>query len=341
MRLRRVWAVLAAALVAGSGCDEGAGPDAEAGRDADADADLSAEAESSAEAEAEAGADLSAEAEAEADAPLDDSGAGDADGGEDADSSAEAGAEADADSETGPGAELVWIVLPGGTFEMGSDGGEAHERPVHTVTVAGFEMLQTEVTVTQYAACVGESGCSVPSARGACEPGSYGNWGAVGREGHPVNCVTWYQAGEFCSWAGARLPTEAEWEYAARSGGKDIVYPWGDEPATCEYAVMDEDGLSPGCGTERTMVPCSKPAGNTEQGICDMAGNLLEWVQDWYHDSYAGAPADGSAWEDPPGSYRVYRSGHLTYPAELIRAASRTYNDPTFAADASGFRCAR
>ena len=114
-----------------------------------------------------------------------------------------------------------------------------------------------------------------------------------------MNCLDWQQAVDFCAWAGGRLPSEAEWEYAARSGGpsSSYKYPWGNDAATCTYAVMDDGGY--GCGTGRTWSVCSKPAGNTSQGLCDMSGNVWEWVEDWYHGDYTGAPTDGSAWVSP------------------------------------------
>jgi formylglycine-generating enzyme required for sulfatase activity len=191
----------------------------------------------------------------------------------------------------GPTEGLQWVCMPGGTFQMGSDSGGSDELPVHEVTVPSFEILRTEVTVRQYGECVSARACTEPGT------GTRGNWNDPGYEDHPVNYVTWQQAVDFCVWAGGRLPSEAEWEYAARSGGLDQEYPWGEERANCDYAVRHE-GVA-GCGADRTREVCSRPAGNTRQGLCDMAGNTHEWVQDWYHGNYRGAPTDGTAWEHP------------------------------------------
>jgi iron(II)-dependent oxidoreductase len=142
---------------------------------------------------------------------------------------------------------------------MGSDDGNGDEKPVHRVTVPTFEMTKTQVTVDQYKACVDAGACTAPDSGGAC------NWGQSDRGKHPINCVDWQQAQAYAQWAGGRLPTEAEWEYAARSGGRDWKYPWGDEEATCQRAVMDDRGW--GCGRDTTWPVCSKPSGNTTQGL--------------------------------------------------------------------------
>ncbi|MCD6497723.1 MAG: SUMF1/EgtB/PvdO family nonheme iron enzyme [Deltaproteobacteria bacterium] len=232
---------------------------------------------------------------------------------------------------------LTWVTIPGDTFQMGSTTGDSNEQPVHSVTVAGFEMTKSEVTVAQYGACVTAGSCTAPGTDTNC------NWNDPGYEEHPVNCVDWSQAVAFCTWAGGRLPSEAEWEYAARSGGQAIEYPWGNAAATCSYAVMD-DGSGYGCGTGRTMSVCSKPAGNTTaqgQGLCDMAGNVFEWVQDDWHDDYNGAPTDGSAWEDGPSDLRGNRGGSFDRDAYLLRAAYRDYDDPSGQYHYLGFRCSR
>jgi len=222
---------------------------------------------------------------------------------------------------------------------MGSTSGDSNETPVHPVTVPGFEMLATEVTVSQYEACVNDGGaCTAPSTSdSSC------NWNASGYEDHPVNCVDWQQAVDFCTWAGGRLPSEAEWEYAARSGGpsSSYKYPWGNDAATCTYAVMDDDTHTFGCNTGRTWSVCSKPAGNTSQGLCDMSGNVWEWVEDWYYGDYTGAPTDGSAWVSPSGSFRVVRGGSFVSYAVDLRAAYRSLGDPSVQVYTLGFRCAR
>ena len=233
---------------------------------------------------------------------------------------------------------LIWVSMPGGTFQMGDTlaQGSVNEQPVHSVTLSGFEITKTEVTVRQYAVCVAAGSCTAPTTGANC------NWNDPGYEEHPVNCVTWYQAKVFCTWAGGRLPTEAEWEYAARSGGQDNLYPWGFEEANCTYAVMDEY-TGAGCGTGRTMAVCSKPEGNTEQGLCDMAGNVWEWVEDDWHHDYSGAPTDGSAWVDNPrGSGRMERGGSLYFYEYELRASFRLYGDsPSHQDGGLGIRCAR
>ncbi len=231
---------------------------------------------------------------------------------------------------------IEWVAIPGGTFWMGSDSGNSDEQPVHQVTVPGFEMSRTEVTVSHYQKCVDAVECTEPS-----QCGSYYNWGVTGREDHPVNCVDWQQAVDFCAFAGGRLPSEAEWEYAARGGGQDITYPWGDQSPSCTYAVMFEGG--DGCGEDRTWAVCSKTAGNTAQGLCDMAGNVYEWVQDWYHSDYNGAPSDGSAWESPSSSVRVLRGNGFSFygAGGDLRAASRTDGGPSGRYGFLGCRCVR
>jgi len=233
--------------------------------------------------------------------------------------------------------EFEWIDISGGTFDMGSPDlvGNDDEHPQHSVTVPEFDMTRSEITIHQYSQCVGDSICTAPEEGEAC------NWGLAGRDNFPANCVSWTQAGAFCAWAGGRLPTEAEWEYAAR-GGVNLIYPWGDDAATCDYAVMsDFDAGGPGCGTGETMAACSKPAGETALGLCDMAGNVMEWVQDQYHDSYTGAPDDGSAWTDLASTERVMRGGGYQDTANQVRAASRMWGNEATQADAVGFRCAR
>jgi formylglycine-generating enzyme required for sulfatase activity len=232
-------------------------------------------------------------------------------------------------------AGIEWVRIPGGSFRMGSTSGEDYEKPVHTVRIRSFDLMKTEVTVGQYRACVKAGACTEPDTGGykdAC------NWGKRGRKNHPVNCVDWNQAQAFAKWAGGRLPTEAEWEYAARSGGKKQTFPWGDEEATCARAVMKGGGY--GCGKSRTWPVCSKRRGNSVHGVCDLSGNVWELVQDHYHDSYTGAPSDGSAWEGGT-SNRVIRGGSWVSDASSLRAASRSWNFPSNRRYYLGFRLSR
>jgi len=246
---------------------------------------------------------------------------------------------------------IVWVTLPGGTFTMGSpkndgeaptvaenygkgivetDSPNAVEGPPHRVTVKSFQISRSPVTNKQYRKCV-EAGACTPAhvSDGTCRiytgvtVDQY-SW-ALGKlpeeflgDDQPVVCVDWEQARAFSAWVGGRLPSEAEWEYAATSGGTAGKYPWGDDPPSCERTAMR------GCGNVTAPV-CSRPAGNTRQGLCDMAGNVWEWVEDRFHASYVGAPTDGSAWEDT-NAPRVVRGGSWRCPAERrARSRSRRY----------------
>lgn len=206
-------------------------------------------------------------------------------------------------------AGIQWVSIPGGTFMMGSsrDG----ESPVHAVAVKSFQMAKTEVTNKQYRACVEAGVCASPK--------NYRD--GFNGDDHPVVGLDWVQAKKFSEWAGGRLPTEAEWEYAARSLGKDRVYAWGDAEPTCSLASFG------GCRNETSPV-CSTPAGNTEQGLCDMTGNVWEWIQDRYHVGYYDAPTDGSAWE-PSGSERMERGGYWYAAAEYLRTTARSSESQT------------
>jgi sulfatase modifying factor 1 len=222
---------------------------------------------------------------------------------------------------------------------MGADSGDA--QPVHEVVIHSFQMSKTMVTVEQYAACVSAGQCGAPATSAYC------NWGIAGRERHPVNCVTWAQANQFAKFKssqsgfqGARLPSESEWEYAAKDEGQPTIYPWGATDPACGLAVMYGDG-GYGCGNDSTMPVCSMSAGNTAQGLCDMAGNLSEWVEDVYQSSYSGAPADGKAFEGA-GTSRVTRGGSFKNGvASALRSDARGSDDPIHSYVLVGFRLAR
>lgn len=226
-------------------------------------------------------------------------------------------------------AGIEWVLIPGGSFMMGDDEW-SDSKPRHQVAVKSFQMAKTEVTNKQYQACVAAGACTAARDHGR----------RFNHDDQPVVGVDWNQAKVFSEWVGGRLPSEAEWEYAARSAGKEKKYPWGDDKPTCERAVMDQGGN--GCGRHAAWPVCSKPAGNSEQGLCDMAGNVWEWVQDWYYTSYNGAPSDGSAWVIPAGSIRVGRGGSWRYvDAWSFRAGFRCSFVPGDQGRYMGFRPVR
>lgn len=216
-------------------------------------------------------------------------------------------------------AGIEWLLIPGGSFLMGSED-IRDAKPRRRVAVKSFEMAKTEVTFKQYRACVEAGACTRQRDSTPKED--------LSRDDHPVIFVDWAQAKAFSQWVGGRLPSEAEWEFAARSAGKDRAYPWGDEAATCERAVLNEGSDSCGQKYGMSWPVCSRPAGNTDQSLCDMAGNVWEWVEDWYHPDYQEAPESGDAWLDPAGSGRVARGGSWQNRPLHARSARRHHSDP-------------
>ncbi len=186
------------------------------------------------------------------------------------------------------------------------------------------------MTQGAYKKCVDAGMCGVPG----CD------WYPSGTPNRPVVCVDWNDAIAYCTWAGKRLPTEAEWEKAAR-GTDGRKYPWGNQTATCEYAVI-YDGSDYGCGTGSTWDVCSKsPAGDSPYGLCDMAGNVWEWVSDWYgSDYYSNSPASNPT-GPVSGSGRVVRGGGFYFNVDNLRASSRNDVIPSFVNVNLGFRCSR
>ena len=213
--------------------------------------------------------------------------------------------------------------------------GDGREEPYHEVNVPRFEIDVTEVTVGQYRVCVEDGGfCSEPGTGGYC------NWDESDRESHPVNCVTWNQGKAYCEWSGKRLCSESEWEKSAR-GTDGRIYPWGNEEATCDRAVMRSSGDVYGCGEDRTWPVGSKPAG--VYGLYDMSGNVYEWVEDNWHSDYDGAPDDGESWvENPRSGFRVIRGGSFYFTSAYLRASNRLVVSPIVAYDFYfGARCCR
>ena len=212
--------------------------------------------------------------------------------------------------------EAHWIPFSGATFRMGSTQSDnLDEIPVHDVAVSNFEISRHEATNE-------EMGRFLPAwkSKPPTEP-------AVG--------MTWFEAYVFAIWRGVRLPSESEWEYVARNG-KEYEYPWGDGDPDCTRATLQ------GCKSAPTPV-CSKPKGNTERGVCDMAGNVWEWVADWY-DDYPGSEQQDALGPSGPSMEldgRVARGGSFKGTAETVRAAKRHSWPPTAYNQQTGVRLAR
>lgn len=219
------------------------------------------------------------------------------------------------------------VSVPASAFQMGCnaavDGNcKADEKPLHNVTLGAFEIDKNEVTQEQYAACVDATACTPPSCTWDCST-----------PGMPAGCIEWAQAKAFCAFAGKRLPTEAEWEKAAR-GTDGRKYPWGNQEPTCDLVNMN------GCGNAADPVG-SHPSGASPYGALDMAGNMVEMVADWYDANfYASSPAT-----DPkgPATGTRYggRGGGLKSDATWQRTSARDWYDQTDAGSSLGFRCAR
>jgi formylglycine-generating enzyme required for sulfatase activity len=236
------------------------------------------------------------------------------------------------------------VRVPGGRFTMGH-----YDSAKHEVRLSGYCVDRTEVTAEAYGACVASGRCE------EADTGGYCTRGVAGKEQHPVNCVDWEQARGYCEWAGKRLPTEAEWEYAAR-GTDGRTYPWGEEApgpgrlnacgAECR-AMLEKAGMSGWAvmyegddGWGGTAPVGSFPADASPYGVLDMAGNVSEWVADWYGEYPAGEAENPTG--PSSGEFRAYRGGGWnSVVAGFVRAAYRSGGGRSYGFVGLGFRCAR
>jgi formylglycine-generating enzyme required for sulfatase activity len=220
------------------------------------------------------------------------------------------------------------VLIPMGEFLMGAEDGGPDARPAHRTTVSSFWMDKYEVTNAQYRRCFEGGSCQPPKDRRAFDD--------VQLVQHPVSNVTWNQARTYCHWVGKRLPTEAEWEKAAR-GVDGRRYPWGNTEGSLKRWLR-ERSLSP--GANGTAPVGSLPATVSPYGVHDMVGNAWEWVNDWYaEDYYATGPS-----QDPQGplrgSFRVLRGGDWSQGSLELRVSYRGWDDMTYWGPTLGFRCA-
>jgi eukaryotic-like serine/threonine-protein kinase len=226
---------------------------------------------------------------------------------------------------------MLEVYVPAGEFQMGSNDGNDNAKPVHTVFLDAFWIDRTEVTNAQYAKCVTAGACTRPVYKKSINKNSY--YGNPQYDNYPVIFVDWNQANDFCGWAGRQLPTEAQWEKAAR-GTDGRTYPWG-EGIDCNKANYKSN-----CKGDTTAVG-SYPLGASPYGALDMAGNVGEWAADWYDKNYY----QNSLGSNPPGSssgqYRVVRGGSWDNNVGGARSSDRNGMDPDFRYFTFGFRCSR
>jgi eukaryotic-like serine/threonine-protein kinase len=243
------------------------------------------------------------------------------------------------------GPEMVRV--PSGAFSMGSAQGDPSEQPVHEVTITRTFMIDAaEVTVEAYMKCVAEQKCSAPGVHG---PGideaavqrlaTRCNFLDASRSQHPVNCVDRNQAEAFCKYAGKRLPTEAEWEYAAR-GPDARAYPWGGSQPTCARGAFAE-GSEGRCTREGTSAVGSFADGASPYGALDLAGNVREWVADAWDERAYGKPAKPDPRVVNIAAKGIVRGGAWDSPLSDVRATRRIPLSPVAGDISTGFRCVR
>tara|TARA_B100000683_G_scaffold235576_1_gene239465 strand:+ start:215 stop:2131 length:1917 start_codon:yes stop_codon:yes gene_type:complete len=225
------------------------------------------------------------------------------------------------------------------------------EQPGRQIELDGFYIDKTEVTVAEYGECV-KAGACVPNGLQAYTgpvnrlgvptylKSDMCNWGQAGRDNHPLNCVTWYEADQYCQWSGKDLPTEAQWEKAAR-GQKGSLYPWGNAEPSCHFAVIKVGNKA--CSQKQTWDVGKKPEGQSPYGVMDMVGNVSEWVWDRYSAGfYAQAPSKNPVGPNA-GFQRGIRGGAWSsiHTSGELRTSYRWRRPPTFRSLAIGFRCAK
>jgi len=215
------------------------------------------------------------------------------------------------------------VFFPPGSCRMGSEDGPAEEKPVHEVSVGAFWLDRTEVSAASYVAYLHAEGRQ-PSTT-TSPPQAPMN---------PATMVNWRDAQAYCGWQDKWLPTEAEWEHATRGMVKGTTYPWGEAPP--DHGLARYSGAAP----EPVAIDALSP-GSSPEGVLHLAGNVAEWVGDWWDPLYyAESPSDNPRGPSM-GDYKVVRGGSWSQPAAEIRGAARSFHSPDRGAAYIGFRCAR
>ena len=230
------------------------------------------------------------------------------------------------------GAEMV--LVPAGEFQMGKPGLGLEAKPVHTVYLDAFYIDVTEVTNALYARCVEAGACSPPDSGASLTENHYGQ---LEFAAYPVVFVNWQQAQDYCQWRGGRLPTEAEWEKAARGGLEGKLFPWGDEDPVCDAGAVN--GAQSGRCPPRGPWPVGSFAPNG-YGLYDMAGNAIEWLSDWFEPGYYRDSPERNPAGPASGTRKVVRYGAWYYTEIRMTLASRSGESPGAVGPELGFRCA-
>ena len=235
---------------------------------------------------------------------------------------------------------MVMSYIPAGTFQMGSDSHFDNEKPIHSVTLDAFWMDQTEVTNAQYAMCVAAGSCRQPWSLGSFSNSSY--YAEPRYADYPVIYVDWNRARDYCTWAGRELPTEAQWEYAARGGLAGRAFPWGDSNDErlanhCDKNCIHHSITSIISDGYAETAPVGSYPDNGYR-LFDMAGNVWEWAADWF------GPYSSAVVTNPSGPIsgetRVTRSGSWYNGMWECGVYSREGRNPAEAYAYIGFRCA-
>ena len=263
---------------------------------------------------------------------------------------------------TRPADGMVMVYVPEGEFTMGSNNGDSDEQPVHTVYLDAYWIDQTEVTNAMFTLFVERTGYQTDAEGiGSSYVFDGTNWndvsgadwqhpqgpssGLAGLNDHPVVHVSWNDAEAYCGWAGVRLPSEAEWEKAAR-GIDGRTYPWGNQSLAGNLLNFADINLNVDWadrnvddGYQFTAPVGSYPAGASPYGALDMAGNVWEWVEDWYGETYYSQSPESNPTGPASGQYRVLRGGSWVSYGVDLRSAYRYWGGPDLRNYVIGFRC--